>query len=270
MKYPLRAPLLAATATAVLALAAAVLFLFPAKELAVYGNFSDRELRDIKRVAVRHTRSLALANLRRAARNPMEIPGAVRAMLDCRVLGIDRCWNDEVCVHVAVNRLAALQRMQAFCVLVNSNGVWHARSGGGFPPPREPVADADPSRRSRVSIRVPTGLRIARQNGRTNYVFTGFEAADITVGHKMITGWREEVHLSQDGKPAGTIKIESCGEPLPAEIPPIGPGGTPHDVPESFQFTIFESDQPPAYHVGPDAGKYYRVLWTRVFNQPFE
>jgi hypothetical protein len=187
-----------------LALGAAALLLSPSREMEVYGTFSRDDLSQIKRLAMRHTRGVALMNLSRSIHKPRDIPDALWQVLSCRVCVIERCWNSEVCVHVGS------QSFGTFLVLVSSNGNWCIRGSRSFPPPRQPVPDADPFRRQPVSILVPTGLRIARKGNTFDYVFTGFEAAHLTVGYKMVTGVSEEV---------GTSINMSYGGPLPCEIP---------------------------------------------------
>jgi len=236
-----------------LALGAAAFLLFPRREVEVYGTFSRDDLSQIKHVALRHTRGVALGNLMRSIFKPTLLPDAFRDVLNCRVCGIERCWDNEVSVNTGSPRFG-------FLVLVSSNGNWCVRSRATFPPPREPIPDADPSRRYPVSISVPTGLRIARESNTFHCVFTGVETAHLTVGHKMITGVQEEV---------GTLISRDYGGALPSEIPPPPIGDTPNAIPVDCRITIFETDQPPGYHVEPTVGKYYRVLWTRNFKLTF-
>jgi hypothetical protein len=242
----------------VLAFGGAVLLLPPAGEVEVYGNFSPDDLSQIKHVALRHSRGVALENLRRSILKPTLLPVALRGVLTCRVCGIDRCWNNEVSVNTGSPWIGCL-------VLVSSNGNWRIQSSSTFPPPREPVPDADPSRRHPVSISVPTGLRITRKGNAFDYVFSGFETARLTVGYKMITGVSEEVDSDK-----GTSISSSYGNPLPLEIPPPHVGYSPNEIPARCRITIFETDQPPGYHVEPSIGKFYRVLWTRTFEGHFE
>ncbi len=241
-----------------LALSAAALLCFPSGEVQVYGNFSPDDLFHIKHVALRHTRGVALGNLRRSILKPTLLPVALRDVLTCRVFSIDRCWNNEVSVNTGSPWIGCL-------VLVSSNGNWRIQSSSTFPPPREPIPDADPSRRYPVSISVPTGLRITRKGNAFDYVFTGFETTRLTVGYKMITGVSEEVDSNK-----GTAISSSYGNPLPREIPTPKVGYSPNAIPARYRITIFETAQPPGYHVEPSLGKFYRVLWTRTFEGPFE
>ena len=241
-----------------LALSAAAWLRFPRNEVEVYGNFSPKDLSQIKHVALRHARVVALGNLRRSILKRTLLPVALRDVLTCRVCSIDRCWNNEVSVNTGSPWIGCL-------VLVSSNGNWCVQGSSTFPPPREPVPDADPSRRHPVSISVPTGLRITRKGNESNYIFTGFETARLTVGYKMITGVSEEVDSDK-----GTSISSSYGNPLPREIPAPHIGYSPHEIPARCRVTIFETDQPSGYHVEPSVGKFYRVLWTRTFEGPFE
>jgi hypothetical protein len=187
-----------------LALSAAALLRFPGSEVEVYGNFSPDDLSQIKHEALRHTRGVALGNLRRSILKPKLLPGALRDVLTCSVCSIDRCWNKEVSVNTGSPWIGCL-------VLISSNGEWCVQGSSTFPPPREPVPDADPSRRHPVSISVPTGLRSTRKGNAFDYVFTGFETARLTVGHKMITGVSEEVDSNK-----GTSILSSYGNPFTA------------------------------------------------------
>jgi hypothetical protein len=114
---------------------------------------------------------------------------------------------------------------------------------------------------------VPTGLRLARNGDTFHYVFTGLETGHITVGYKMLTGVIEEVKFRRDGRDWGTSTSES---PLLSEIPPPPDGYSPNTLPAECRITIYETDQPSGYHVEPSDGKYYKVLWTRTFEGPFE
>jgi hypothetical protein len=242
------------TLLTLLALGRAALLLLPAREVEIYGTFSQDDLSQIRHLALRHTRGIALGNLRRSIFKPKDIQDALRDLVNCRVFSIDRCCNDEVSVNTGSPRFG-------FLVLVGSNGNWCVRSRATFPPPLEPVPDADPSQRHPVTISVPMGIRIAWESNAFHYVFTGLETAHLTVGHKMITGVQEEV---------GTSISSFYGGPLPSEIPLLSPGTTPNAIPVECRITIFETDQPPGYHVEPTMGKFYRVLWTRTFEGPFE
>jgi hypothetical protein len=246
-----------------LALGAAVFLLLPASEVELYGNFSPDDLSQIKHVAVRHIRGVALGNLRRSILKPTLLPVPLRDVITCRVCGIDRCWNNEVSVNTGSPWIG-------FLVLVNSNGNWCVQGSKTFPPPREPIPDADPSRRHPVSISVPTGIRITRNGNTFDYVFTGFETARLTVGYKMVTGVSQEVDSRRDGKDTGTSIAGTYGGPLPHDIPPPNVGCGPNEIPVRCRIRIFETDQPPGYHVEPSVGKFYRVLWTRTFEGPFE
>jgi len=151
-------------------------------------------------------------------------------------------------------------------VLVSSNGNWRIQSSSTFPPPREPVPDADPSRRHPVSISVPTGLRLARKGNTFGFIFTGFETAQLTVGLSMLTGITEAVKYRD-----GSLGITSTsGNLLRLEIQPPTPGYMPDNIPVECRITIYETDQPSGYHVDASDGKFYRVLWTRTFEGPFE
>jgi hypothetical protein len=242
-----------------LALTAAALLPFPAREVEVYGTFSRDDLSRIKHTALRHTRGVALVNLGRSILNPTHLPDALRDVLTCRVCSVDRCWNNEVSVNTGSPRFG-------FLVLVSSNGNWFVQGSSTFPPPREPVPDADPSRRHPVSVSVPTGLRIAQKGNTFEYVFTAFETAHLTVGYKMLTGITEDVKY-RDG--SHTITSTS-GDLLLLEIQSPSPGYTRDNIPVECRITIYETDQPSGYHLDPDQGKFYRVLWTRTFEGPFE
>jgi hypothetical protein len=109
---------------------------------------------------------------------------------------------------------------------------------------------------------VPTGISITRKGNTFDYVFTGFETVHLTVGHKMITGIREEVDFRRDGRSAGTSVGCDYGSPLPSEMPAFNMGEVPNAVPVEFRALIFETDQPPGYHVEPSQGEHYRVLWS--------
>ena len=241
------------------ALIAAALLCVPSGEVQVYGNFSPYDLSRIKQVALRHTRVVALGNLSRSILKPTLLPTALRDVFSYRVCSIDRCWNNEVSVNTGSPWIG-------FLVLVNSNGNWRIQGSSTFPPPREPVPDADPSRRHPVSISVPTGLRLARKGDTFGFIFTGSETAQLTVGLSMLTGITEAVKYRD-----GSLGITSTsGNLLRLEIQPPTPGYMPDNIPVECRITIYETDQPSGYHVDASDGKFYRVLWTHTFEGPFE
>ncbi len=142
---------------------------------------------------------------------------------------------------------------------------------GSWPPqPPPPVANADPSRRHRVSIRVPTGFRVARRGDMLVFNFTSYEKTNLTVGYRMLLGITEEIDFSRNGKDAGTYTCGHGRNSLPARVPPPGSCGPTNEIPVECRVIIYESDQPFGYHVGPEEGKWYKVLWSRTFKGPFE
>jgi hypothetical protein len=138
-------------------------------------------------------------------------------------------------------------------------------------PPVPPRADADPSVRHLVSIQVPGAVRAQRETTSLTLVSEGVVATNMSVGSNMITGlicdpkvYRkgEMVQLGgwsvQDGFLAGGYKQvyrrEIDGIPKPGE----------HYVAE-VTFTFFETDLPAQHFWQPQAGKFYRVLWSQTF-----
>jgi hypothetical protein len=100
---------------------------------------------------------------------------------------------------------------------------------------------------------------------RCRFEYSGFETAHLTVGHKMETG----IYLAlEDGSGGGGLYGEYGGHILPSVVPSFGSIATNEAFAE-LRITIFETDQPPGYHVDPKQGKYYRVLWSRTFTAPF-
>jgi len=150
-----------------------------------------------------------------------------------------------------------------------------------FPQPLPPVAGADPSRRDAASIRVPTAIRAFREANKSRltpgmvtwgFALHDFESAHLTVGYKMITGINVELLLRRDGVNGGTYGSGSYrGTRLPRTVAAPPPLGVPtNETPSECRVTIFETDLPPGYHVEPQNGKYYRVLWTRSFEVALE
>ncbi len=135
-----------------------------------------------------------------------------------------------------------------------------------FAQPRPPLPDADPTRRRLMSIQVPTGVQIVQRRGRSRLVFTGFQAAQITVGHKMLAGVTEELEVAN----GETTIIGTHGGLLPSRIPGFHQSFSTNEVFTELRLTVFETDQPPGYHVDPSDSRFYRVLWTRTFHAPFE
>jgi hypothetical protein len=88
----------------------------------------------------------------------------------------------------------------------------------------------------------------------------------------MITGVSVEISTHRDGVDAGTYDSGAYGGTrLPRRVPAPPPVDVrTNEKPSECRVTVFETDQPPGYHVEPQNGKYYKVLWTRSFEVTLE
>jgi hypothetical protein len=83
----------------------------------------------------------------------------------------------------------------------------------------------------------------------------------------MFTGVEVQICLSCGGNIEGESKMGIYGWALPFRVTNFsGPVWLrTNEIPSKVRVTVFETDQPAGYHVEPDIGKFYRVLWTRIF-----
>lgn len=135
-----------------------------------------------------------------------------------------------------------------------------------------PVADADPSIRHPVSVRVPTAMRVVRQGDSLAVSFPSLRTMNLMVGYKMVTGiTREErvyctgVALPREMSIQDGLTFESTTNVLA-----LGRDGLPQAGQEftlEHRVTMFETDLPSQHMWSPQSGKHYRVLWTRTFKE---
>jgi hypothetical protein len=68
-----------------------------------------------------------------------------------------------------------------------------------------PIADADPSIRHSVPVRVPTAMVVVRHGDLLTVSFPTLAITNLAIGHKMVTGITREDSVYHDGitKPRG-------------------------------------------------------------------
>src|ERR1035437_3940595 len=140
------------------------------------------------------------------------------------------------------------------------------------------IADADPSIRHPVSVRVPTRLKIERTADTLSVEIdtNSFESTNFTIGTNMVTGVQSKVYVYTEG------------QPRPANGG-YGLGGTDFNLGTSFwhtkregiplpgkkyvvelDLTIFETDIPSQHMWRPQGSKNYKVLWQRTLKHTVE
>ncbi len=147
---------------------------------------------------------------------------------------------------------------------------------GGQPPfPALPrIADADPSARRLVPVRVPTRLNVERTAESLSVGFGALQATNVTIGAKMSTGVECAGHIYRDGRllplDSFTLRAGLDVEPYAYvftrsrnEIPKAG-----EEYLVEFRCTLFETDLPAQQFWSPRRGKHYRVLWSQTFKEP--
>ena len=149
----------------------------------------------------------------------------------------------------------------------------------GFPM-RPPIADADPTVRHPVSIRVPTRLKIVRTADAISAEVdtNSFEPETITVGTNMATGVETEIEIYPSGQPPKDKSGSGMMGGGTTELPPVSGSwhtakdgipvpGKKYDV--EVNLKIFETDIPPQHMWGPQSEK-YKILWQRTLKQTVE
>jgi hypothetical protein len=141
-----------------------------------------------------------------------------------------------------------------------------------------PIADANPSIRHSISVRVPTRLKVERTADTLSVTINtnSFESANLTVGTNMVTGVQSKIYVYPEGEPRpanggfglggtdfnlGTIfrHTKQDGIPLP---------GKKYVV--ELDLILFETDIPPQHMWSPQGSKSYKVLWRRTLKQTVE
>ena len=135
-----------------------------------------------------------------------------------------------------------------------------------------PIADADPSVRHPVPVRLPTAMLVARHGDSLTVSFPTLEKTNLMVGHKMVTGIMLEDTVYRDG--AAQPRGGSLGDGLEFEsstnVLTLGRAGIPKPGQEftlEHRVTMFETDLPAQHMWSPQSGKHYRVLWVRTFRE---
>ncbi len=142
-----------------------------------------------------------------------------------------------------------------------------------------PIADADPSIRHPISVRVPTKLRIERTMGMLSVEIdtNSFESTNLMVGTNMVTGSDNCLYVYPFGAPRPSqAKVESMsgidcfigGIFHETDLDGIPAPGKKYEV--EADLTIFETDIPPQHMWCPSGGKKYKVLWRQTLKQTVE
>lgn len=134
------------------------------------------------------------------------------------------------------------------------------------------IADADPSRRHPVSVRVPTVMKVVRDGDSLTVSFLPLQTTNLTVGHKMVTGLMREESIYRNGTahPLGMSLQGGLAFEPGTKVLTLGRDGIPPPGQEftfEHRVTIFETDLPAQHEWSPQSGKHYRVLWTKTFRE---
>jgi hypothetical protein len=135
-----------------------------------------------------------------------------------------------------------------------------------------PIADADPSIRHPVAVKVPTAMDIMRRGDTLTVVFAKLQTTNLTVGKNMVTGTTREESISVGGVSQGrgmSLQGDFACKPS-TNIMTLGKEGLPPPGQEfifEHRITLFETDVPTQHMWSPQSGKHYKVLWTRIFRE---
>ena len=135
-----------------------------------------------------------------------------------------------------------------------------------------PVADADPSIRHPVSVRVPNVMRVVRRGDSLTISFPSLQTTNLMVGYKMVTGITIEERVYRDGvaQPRGMSIQDGLIFESTTNVFALGREGIPQAGKQftfERQITMFETDLPSQHMWSPQSGRHYRVLWTRTFKE---
>lgn len=148
----------------------------------------------------------------------------------------------------------------------------------GFPY-RPPIADADPSIRYPVSIRVPTRLKVLRTADSISMDTdpNSVETETITVGTNMATGSQSDIYIYPSGQPpkdksatggmGGGTMVAPVSYTWHTAQDGIPVPGKKYDV--EVDLKIFETDIPPQHMWEPQSKK-YKILWQRTLKETVE
>lgn len=151
-------------------------------------------------------------------------------------------------------------------------------------PIRPPVADADPTVRYPISVRVPTRLKVERTADMISVSLdtNSFESTNLTVGTNMVTGTLGDLYVYPVGSPRSTnstaLGLGSRGAiatGLDFNLGTIYLHTVPDGIPQpgvSYEVEMdaaaFETDIPGQHFWLPMArGKKFQVLWRRTLKQ---
>jgi hypothetical protein len=145
---------------------------------------------------------------------------------------------------------------------------------GSFLPP---IANADPSIRHPISVKIPTRLKIERTADTLSVAIdtNSFESTNLLVGTNMATGIRSDWYVYPVGqaRPAkGGVGFSGLQDfdlrgiinywhTQPDGIPQAGKSYV-----VEMDLTAFETDIPPQ-HMWDPHDKNYRILWKRTLKQ---
>ncbi len=135
-----------------------------------------------------------------------------------------------------------------------------------------PVADANPSVRHAVPVRLPTAMVVVRKGDSLTVSFPALATTNLMVGHKMVTGIKREDSVLYDGvaHPRGMSLEGGLAFEQSTNVFILGRDGLPksgQDFTMEHRVTAFETDVPAQHMWSLESGKHYRVLWTRTFRQ---
>ncbi len=142
-----------------------------------------------------------------------------------------------------------------------------------------PISDADPSVRHPVTIGVPTKLTVERTPDTLSITVdrSSLEAAEITVGSRMVTGVRSQSFVYPLGESRRPHAIGSglhggVDFNLGTDFVHTKRGGIPAPGAKyvvEMDLAVFETDVPPQHFWSPESEN-YRVLLKRTLRQIVE
>jgi hypothetical protein len=135
-----------------------------------------------------------------------------------------------------------------------------------------PIADADPTDRHPVSLRVPRKLQVERRGESLTVTIADFQTVKLTVGRNMVTGIQCEENIQHGAAVLPLRMTLGSGHTVEPFEHVFTRGGD--KIPSSeekysveYEVTIFETDVPAQHLWAPQRGKLYKVLWTHTFKQ---
>jgi len=133
-------------------------------------------------------------------------------------------------------------------------------------------ANANPTNRSPIAVRVPTTMRVVRHGDSLTISFPLLQTTNLMIGQNMATGITREESIRSVGIASrlgmslqGGLAFESSTNVFTLSGDAVPQPG--QEFTFECQLTLFETDLPSQHLWSPQSGKHYKVLWAHTFKE---